>query len=121
MSSAELRSSIFMCGTISPPILLKRDSRSVMRMKPSSSIVAMSPVTYQPSRITSRGLRRLVEVAEHQVRALDEQQAFLAEQRPVAGRRDRRSCAATPGSGWPTVPGLRAELALAAVARRRAR
>ena len=54
------RSSIFMCGTISPAILLKRDSRSVMRMKPSSSIVAMSPVTYQPSRNTSARLLRLV-------------------------------------------------------------
>jgi hypothetical protein len=41
------------CGTISPPILLNRDSRSVMKMNPSSSILAMSPVTYQPSRITS--------------------------------------------------------------------
>ena len=43
-----------MCGTISPAILLKRDSRSVMGMKPSLSMAAMSPVTYQPSRSTSR-------------------------------------------------------------------
>jgi len=39
--------------TISPAILLNRDRRSVMRMNPASSIIAMSPVTYQPSRTTS--------------------------------------------------------------------
>src|SRR5215472_12341074 len=39
-----------MCGTISPPILLKRESRSVMVRNPSSSMVAMSPVVYHPSR-----------------------------------------------------------------------
>jgi len=41
------------CGTISPAILLKRDSRSVMVMNPSSSSLAISPVTYHLlSRIT---------------------------------------------------------------------
>ena len=52
-SSAWSCSSIFMCGTISPAILLKRDRRSVMRMNPSSSMAAISPVTYQPSRCAS--------------------------------------------------------------------
>jgi len=46
-------SSTLMCGTISPPILLKRLRRSVICRKPSSSIAATSPVVYQPSRKTS--------------------------------------------------------------------
>ena len=42
-------SSSLMCGTISPPILLKRFRRSVICRKPSSSSAATSPVQYQPS------------------------------------------------------------------------
>ena len=95
-------SSTRMCGTISPPILLNRDSRSVMRMKPSSSIEAMSPVTYQPSWSTSRGHLGLVQVAEHHVRALDQQQPFA---RPAAlAGSGSTTAAARPGSGWPTDP-----------------
>ena len=40
-------------GTISPPILLKRESRSVMNRKPSRSMWPMSPVVYHPSLSTS--------------------------------------------------------------------
>jgi hypothetical protein len=69
-----------MCGTISPPILLNRDRRSVMVINPPSSIVAMSPVTYQPSRMTSA-----VFAGSSNTRAcgwgLHEQQAFPAEDR----------------------------------------
>ena len=67
-----------------------------MKMNPSSSIVAMSPVTYQPSRMHLGGPLGLVEVARHQVRALDEQQALAADERALAGlliddlRRDAR-------------------------------
>jgi hypothetical protein len=48
-----MASSMRRCGTISPPILLKRERRSVMVMKPSSSMWAMSPVRYHPSCTTS--------------------------------------------------------------------
>src|SRR5919108_480122 len=40
-------SSIRSSGTISPPILAMRLNRPVMKMKPSESICAMSPVVYQ--------------------------------------------------------------------------
>jgi hypothetical protein len=56
-----------MCGTISPPILLKRDSRSVMRMNPSSSMqsdVSVVPAVEQHL----RRLLRLSQVTEHAVR-----------------------------------------------------
>jgi len=46
--------STLMCGTISPPILLNLLKRSVIRIKPSLSMVAISPVIYQPSFSTAR-------------------------------------------------------------------
>src|ERR1700730_9811355 len=70
-------SSTLMWGTISPPILLKRLSRSVTRRKPSSSTAAMSPVLYQPSRSTSAVSFRAIQIALHHVGAADEQKAGL--------------------------------------------
>ena len=68
-----------MCGTISPPIFEKRLSRPVMWMKPSVSIIAMSPVMYQPSCITLAVSSGWPKVALHHVRALDQQHARRAE------------------------------------------
>ena len=94
-----------MCGTISPPILLKRDSRSVMRMKPSSSI--MRDVAGDVPAVAHHfcGPLRLLQIARHQVRAVDQQQALLADERPSPVVWST-TLAATPGIGWPTEPGF---------------
>ena len=42
----------FRAGPFRRRLLANRDSRPVMVMKPSSSILAMSPVVYQPSLMT---------------------------------------------------------------------
>jgi len=73
-------SSTLMCGTISPPILLKRESRSVMVRKPSSSVMAISPVIYQPSRSTSLVFQVVRDSpASHSARALTEAPAGRAQ------------------------------------------
>ena len=56
-------------------------------MKPSSSTAPMSPVTYHPSRNDLGGQRRVVQVSEHQVRALHEEQALLVHPTRCAGVR----------------------------------
>jgi len=50
--------------------------RSVMRMKPSSSRAAMSPVDVPAVAARPRGLRGIVEIAEHAAGALHQQQAL---------------------------------------------
>ena len=104
-SVALTQSSSLTCGTISPPILLKRDRRSVMRMNPPSSIVAISPVTYQPSRKTSA------------VRSGSPRYPFMTlgpftSSSPSRSKRgpspvtESTIFAATPGTGCPTEPDL---------------
>ena len=93
-----------MCGTISPAILLKRDSRSVMRMKPSASMVAMSPVTYQSPSEHRSGQLRILEVPEHPVGAADEQHALLADERTFAGHGIDDCAPAPPAVAVPTAP-----------------
>ena len=117
---ALIASSTFTCGTISPPILLKRDSRSVMKMNPSSSMRAMSPVTYQPSRMTSAVFSGAFEVARHHVRPFDEQQAFLVRAEILAGLLvdDLRGHAR---NGMADRAGLVADLHVVAVLRRSGR
>ena len=91
------------CGTISPPIFEKRESRSVIVKNPSSSKVAMSPVMYQPS-------RRTLAVRSSRPRYPVITLGPLTSSMPgVSGGNGVKLsgstiCTDTPGSGWPTVP-----------------
>ena len=71
----------------------------------------MSPVMYQPSVHHLGGLLGLVEIAEHPVGALHQQQARLARRQQARASSGSTIRTATPGSGCPTVPALGADLA----------
>lgn len=58
------------CGTISPPILLKRDRRSVRNRKPSSSMRAMSPGVVPAVAQYLGGFFGYAQVTLHHVRSL---------------------------------------------------
>ena len=97
-------SSTLMCGTISPPILLKRLKRSVTRRNPSSSsdrdVAGVVPAVAQ----NFGGFFRLVQVALHHVRPAHEQVSpgLIDGQRLQRFRIDNFHV--IPGSGCPMLP-----------------